>query len=90
MTDPIPFAPRVASMDPDPEVVDRLRKMLARAESGELRGIAYAFVRQSGCITRGWIGSEGGVNQNDVIAAVAILQYELIRESMDRAVDSDD
>jgi len=44
---------------PNADLVDKLRQLLAEAESGVMRGMAYACVNRSGTLT-GWEG-EGTV-----------------------------
>ena len=88
MTAPIPFVPRVASLDPCPETIERLRVLLARAESGELRGIAYAYNRADGSMAHGW-QFPPGVNRSDVIASIAILQAALVQEALAGTVYTD-
>ena len=88
MNAPIPFIPRVATLDPCPETVDRLRTLLARAESGELRGIAYAYNRADGSMAHGW-QFPSGVNRSDVIASTAVLQAALVQEALASTVYAD-
>ena len=88
MSDPIPFVPRVATLNPCAETVERLRTLLARAESGELRGIAYAYCRSDGSMAHGW-QFPPGVNRSDVIASTAILQLALVQEALASTVYTD-
>ena len=90
MADPIPFVPRVATIDPVAETVDRLRALLARAEAGHLRGIAYACAMDDGRLVHSWTFPEGSVNRSDAIAAATVLQAALVRDYLDNATEAPD
>ena len=74
--------------EPCAETVERLRSLLARAESGELRGIAYAYCRADATLVHGW-QFPPGVNRGDVIAATAILEAALVQEALASTVYED-
>ena len=45
---------------PVPNVVDHLRKLLARAEQGDVRAVAFAIVRRDGTVGFTWAKPETG------------------------------
>ena len=47
-----------ALLEPVPEIVEAARALLAKAESGELRGIAYVTLLSESCTGYGIIGPE--------------------------------
>jgi hypothetical protein len=44
---------------PDPEVIEKLRELLAAAEAGDISALAYVAARKGNRITRGWISNNG-------------------------------
>ena len=61
---------------PSAELVDLLKRLLARAESGELRGVAVAAISENATGTE-W-GCEG--NSDMLSAAVADLAFRIARQ----------
>lgn len=60
MTTENPDVPRigVAALEPVPELIEEARKILQRAESGELRGLAYISICADSVTGYGVIGPE--------------------------------
>ncbi len=56
----IPVRIRAAATEPVQEVVDDLREQVARAEKGELRGLAYVGLLTDGATTYAIIGEAKG------------------------------
>lgn len=47
---------QTADQQPVAEVVECLKELLAKAESGQLKAIAFAYIRQPERISYGWFG----------------------------------
>lgn len=45
--------------EPDQDVIEKLRELLADAEAGDIRAIAYVAARNGNRITRGWVSNNG-------------------------------
>jgi hypothetical protein len=61
---------------PFEDLVEELRRLLAEAESGELRGMAYATVRSDNVKGTGWTGAAG--TRNALGTALMILQHRYV------------
>lgn len=61
---------------PDDEVVEKLRGLLAKAESGGISGIAFAMVISGENLVADWAGN---ADQHRMMAGVSLLQYRLIK-----------
>ena len=75
MSSPIPLRPVARPVDPD--VVERLREVLAMAERGEVIAVAVATVNVAGCVATAHVVGESWA---PLVAAVATLQHRLIAE----------
>jgi hypothetical protein len=56
---------------PVANVVDLLKDLLARAEAGDIRGVAYAVTHDGGAYGTGWEAEYG--QRNDIAAAIMAL-----------------
>jgi hypothetical protein len=90
MTKVIKLAP-----DPEPEMhqptIDLLRELLARAEKGEIHGLAYAAVLRGRAGT-GWgtgFTFQGGMScANALTTAIAVLHRRFVDMHMEEAEDT--
>lgn len=57
------------------DVVERLRELLAMAESGELQGIAYAAIGSDGMVIT---GCSKNVNQMAIVGGLERIKYRLV------------
>jgi hypothetical protein len=61
---------------PFEDLVEELRKLLADAESGDLRGIVYAAVRSDGIKRTGWAAAAG--TRDALATALMVLQHRYV------------
>ena len=78
MTDVVDLRPAVP--EPNSDVVEKLRRLLQLAETGDIRGIAYGYVLADGTLAHGWT-FDRRVNSADVIACTTILQHAVITDA---------
>ena len=64
----------------DPEIVERLEYLLARAKGGVLTGFAHAGVEANGWIDHGWVGK---VNMAMLLGATARLFHRMLKRDDD-------
>ena len=72
-----PIQLRTVDRPVDPDVVERLREVLAMAERGEVIAVAVATVNVAGRIATAHVVGESWA---PLVAAVATLQHRLIAE----------
>lgn len=59
----------------NPDLVDQLEELLARAKSGSITAMGMAFVNVDGSISTRWSGGDQSI---PMIAAVSMLQHEFL------------
>jgi hypothetical protein len=59
MSNVAPLFGQPLPVEPDAEVIAKLRELLEAAEAGEIRAIAYVVARNGNRITRGWVSNNG-------------------------------
>jgi hypothetical protein len=68
---------RVASTgEPVAEVTRDLTQLIARAERGEIRGIAWGYVDGAGFATTGW--QTGTADSATLCASIALLNHKML------------
>ena len=77
MSDAVSLLPR--GDEPDAEIIARCRILLERAQSGELRALAYVTVTPGDVVGHGWDQAARG-NFHNLLGGVAQLQFRLARE----------
>ena len=75
MTSVVNLAGDPASIAGNPELVEMLRELLARAESGGITAMGVAFVKMDGSVATRW---EGGDQTVPMVAAISILHHEFM------------
>ena len=77
MTNVVPLGRIVANTgQPVAEVVREIQLVLARAERGEVRGIAWGYVDGGGFSVTGW--RSGTADSATLCASVALLNHKLL------------
>ncbi len=78
------FKVPVPQGEPVPDLVARLEHLLEKAKCGQLLAIAYGVVESNGsqipgqwCSGSGWVHGAG--SKNDMMVAVAMLEFRLKR-----------
>ncbi len=66
----------------NPDLVDQLEELLARARSGAITAMGMAFVNADGSIATRWSGGDQSI---PMIAAVSMLQHEFLTGLTGRA-----
>ena len=66
----------------NPDLVEQLEELLARAKSGSITAMGMAFVNSDGSIATRWSGGDQSV---PMIAAVSMLQHEFLTGIAGRA-----
>jgi hypothetical protein len=66
----------IANGEPVAEVVADIRLLLARAERGEVRGIAWGYVDGAGFATTGW--QTGTADSATLCASIALLNHKML------------
>lgn len=69
----VAFKDSVLPGKPNEDIVADLEMLLASAKNGELRGIAYATVREGNCLGTGWVGSDG--TRNAIAMCIMLLHH---------------
>jgi len=69
----------------DPEIIETLERLLARARDGQILGLAYAAVECNGWTGRGWSGS---ADTALFVAAIARLQFDFQYADMTESENS--
>jgi hypothetical protein len=69
----VPFKDSIPPGEPNADLVEALEVLLRDAQSGVLRALAYAVVREGNVIATGWDGSDG--TRNSVGMAVMLLHH---------------
>lgn len=64
-----------ASVAGNPDLVDQLEELLARAKAGSITAMGMAFVNSDGSIATRWSGGDQSI---PMIAAVSMLQHEFL------------
>jgi hypothetical protein len=82
MADVIGFRGAVIPGEPVPAVVDALEWLLAAAQRGEVRGIAYAISSPEG-VSTDWVGCEG--TRHPLASGVLILHHRYAAGLVDAA-----
>lgn len=65
-----------ASAAGNPDLVEQLEELLARAKAGSITAMGMAYVSADGSISNRWSGGDQVV---PMIAAVSMLQHEFLR-----------
>ena len=65
-----------SSAEGNPDLVDQLEELLARARAGSITAMGMAFVNADGTIATRWSGGDQAV---PMMAAVSMLQHEFLR-----------
>lgn len=73
MSKVVAFKDSIPPNDPNPDLVETLEGLLARAKSGDLRGFAYATFSVGGGTGTGWDGSDGA--RHPIAAAIMMLHH---------------
>lgn len=68
-------------MRPTLSVVELLRRMLERAERGEISGVAMAMTAPDLCTASAW--SMESATLAELLGSIAILQHRMLKESED-------
>jgi len=64
--------------EPQADVIEKLKDLLAKAERAEIKGLGYFFVDGGGLPVDGW--AAGCAAANDMVAA-AVLLYERVLDA---------
>ena len=64
-----------SSAEGNPDLVEQLEELLARARAGSITAMGMAFVNSDGSIATRWSGGDQSV---PMIAAVSMLQHEFL------------
>lgn len=67
-------------VEPPPNVVSYIRKLLERAERGEIKGILVAYVSGNDNLITNW--ESGVADGHRMMAAVSFLQHEYMAKSL--------
>lgn len=68
-----PVSAAVTIFKPDQELIDVLKDLLAEAERGELRAIAFAAIYGEGLASHGW-SNAAGVDHDKILSRITRLQ----------------
>lgn len=69
---------KAADLQPQPEVVEFVRDLLARAERGEIQGVAVACVTPGHNTADGWkLGERSTGTMHDLMASVTYLTVRM-------------
>jgi hypothetical protein len=66
------------SNEPDEEIIAKLEEILKLAKDGQIQGLLYGYVGDARGISRGWVGK---ADQHDMIAAVSMLHFMVLRSA---------
>ena len=64
-----------ASIAGNPDLIDMLEELLARANAGSITAMGVAFVNIDGSISTRWSGGDQSI---PMIAAISMLQHEFL------------
>lgn len=79
-----------AGNEPVPSVIAFIKGLLARAEHGDLRAIAVAYVRGNQRPSFGWSDEDGGGRLSFILhSGVVILQSEYTEAHREGIIDSE-
>ena len=77
-------APPAIPGEPVPGVVDLLRDMLAKAETGEVVAVGMAIVGRNHWMQTAYMLGENAPNWNDLVAATSRLKHRLAIIDLER------
>lgn len=69
----VAFKNSIPPGQPNPDMVAEVERLLERAKSGELRGLAYATFATGDITGTGWVGSDG--SRHPLSSAIAMLSH---------------
>jgi len=69
----VAFKDSIPPGEANPDLVATLESLLARAKSGELRGLAYATFATGNVTGTGWEGSDG--SRHPISSAIMMLHH---------------
>lgn len=75
-----PISLAAKRLTPDPDLIATTRRLLAVAESGELRGLAYVTIKPGGFVGTGW--EAAAECSNHVLHSGASILYQRIAARM--------
>ena len=84
--------PKVKLVDQQPvaEVVECLKGLLAKAESGQLKAIAFAYIRQPERISFGWFGVKHNLTRMHMLhSGMVVAATDYGQQVADTSTDSD-
>jgi hypothetical protein len=94
--DKVAAFPRVALVDqtadhqPVAEVVEAIKGLLAKAESGQLKAIAFAYIRQPERISYGWFGVKHNLTRMHLLhSGMMVAATDYGQEIADSSTDVD-
>lgn len=64
-----------ASVGGNPDLIDQLEELLARAKAGSITAMGMAFVNADGSIATRWSGGDQSI---PMIAAISMLHHEFL------------
>lgn len=73
------------TLEPNPNTVEYLEDLLARAKTGEIQGFAIAIDKSKAMTGNGWVGIEN--NCMSLIGEVEAMKVDMIRATVDQRYD---
>lgn len=83
MADIIPIHGGADPREPVADLIEDIKSLLARAESGEIRALAWALVNRDNSLNTGWCGEAG--TRYPVGVATSLLSTRYLRALADQS-----